>query len=385
MFISLARAPSGMSTVAVIGGSNGGYATAADLRDRGHDVRWYVRTRDHHPVIETGELTLRISPRYPDDRRNPGTTQTVQIGTITTNIGRAVRGADWVLVPLPTTAQPEVVTALTPHLEEGQCVVFAPGNLGSVLLRRALIEREDVTTSAIHVAETPTLPYVTRRSGEQEVTINLEAVSLPVGAFPGRHSEALTADFTELYERAQPASNALDCALTNSNPCVNAAPTVLNAGAIECDEFTFNVHRHGIGPSVYAVIQAIDAERIAIRDALGYGPPHFRQEEYYRPEEATTGEHFYGGDSRAALMAAETFAEDPPSLEDRYIDEDIAIASVLWSSVGKAINVETPTIDAIIDLASTMRDREYREIGRSLASLDLEESDLARRLQEGFE
>lgn len=368
-----------MDTVAVIGGSNGGYAAAAEYADAGYAVQWYVRTPAHHEaVLASGAVTRRVSEHYPGERRTPGERTEVQVDNVTTVLRAAVSGADLVVVPLPTTAQRALFDELADHLEGDQVVILSPGNFGSFLLWQALEGQHDEAESRpdVIIAETPTLPFVTRRSGEAEVTINLDAVALPVGAFPGRDSERAAAAFTPLHEGVRPVKDALDAALTNSNPCVNAVPTVMNAGAIECAELErFNIHRHGIGPGVYNVLMAVDRERIGLREALGYGPPHFRQDEYYRPEAATTGEHFYGAEARAALTAAETFSQDPPSLDDRYVHEDVGIATVLWASLGDYLDVPSPTIDAVVQLAERMMDERFRETGRSLERLGIAELD----------
>lgn len=358
-----------MEAVTVLGGSNGGYAAAADFADRGFDVRWYVRTPEHHrAVLDAEQITLRVSDTY-RGRRRPGTAREVRIAHVTTDLAAAVTGADLVLVPLPTTTQGAVIEGLVPAVERGQVVVFSPGNCGSALFRRAL--SRDRPGADVTVAETPTLPYVTRRSGPAEVTINLDAVRLPVGAFPGRDTGRAHEALSTLYDATIAAENALDAALTNSNACVNATPTVLNAGAIESDEIAFNIHRHGVGDRMLDAVMAVDDERVRVREALGFGEPHVTQEEYYRPG-PETGEHFYGANAREALMSADTFAEDPPTLDDRYVHEDVRIATVLLASLGEFLGVETPTIDAVVRIAEALMGEPYGETGRTLEALGLD-------------
>lgn len=376
-----------MQTVAVIGGSNGGYAAAADLADRGWNVQWYVRTPEHHrTVVENERVTLRVSTHH-RGRRTPGERRTVAVDRVTTDPDRAIEGADAVLVPLPTTAQAGIRDAFAPRVRDGQVIVFSPGNCGAAPFGRALDARANTPEGAV-VAETPTLPYVARTSGPGEVTISLDAVRLPVGAFPGRDTDRAHDAMAALYpEAALPAADALDAALNNSNACVNATPTVLNAGAIESDEFAFNIHRQGVSESVLRVVLALDAERVRIREELGYGEPHFRQEEYYRPGEET-GEHFYGANARETLTAAETFSEDPPSLDDRYLHEDIRIATVLLASLGETLDLPTPTVDSVLHLAETLTDEPYRETGRTLDALgfgDLDPDSLRAVLDGGFD
>jgi opine dehydrogenase len=374
-----------MPTVAVIGGSNGGYATAADLADQGHQVQWYVRSPDNHrTVLDEQRVDLVVSERY-EGHRTPGAERTVALAQVTTDLSETVTGADVVLVPLPTTTHESVRDDLFSHLEDGQVVVLCPGNCGSVLFAQALTNREDAVD--VTVVEVSTLPYVTRKSGPGEVTISLDAVRLPVGAFPGRDTDRAYEALSELYDAAMPAVDALDAALNNSNACVNAVPTVLNAGAIEYDECAFNIHQQGVTESVYRAIQTVDEERIAVRETFGYGEPHFRQDEYYEPGQET-GEHFYGADARNALTSADTFSEDPPSLDDRYIHEDVGIATVLLVSAGAYMGVPTPTADAVVTMAEALTGDNYRDTGRTLGRLGLDtgsRTKLKRTLERGFE
>lgn len=375
-----------MQTISIVGGSNGGYAAAADFADQGFDVQWYVRSPENHRHILAEEaVTLRVSDNYVG-RRTPGAERTVSLEQVTNNLGAALAGADVVVVPLPTTTQETVSRELAPHLEDGQTVITCPGNVGSVYFRRAIDDLADPPADVV-VAETSTLPYVTRKSGPGEVTINLDAVRLPVGAFPGRDTDRAYNTLSSLYDAATPAENALDAALNNSNVGVNATPTIINAGAIECGEFEFNVHRHGVTERTLKAVLAVDDERVRVREALGYDEPHFTQDEYYEPG-PETGEHFYGANSREALMAADTFSEDPPSLDDRYVHEDVRIATVLQASLAEFFGLETPLLDAILDLASVMMEEPYHENGRNLEALGLDVEDpdqLEGVLKRGFE
>ncbi|KXA97047.1 hypothetical protein AKJ38_02035 [candidate division MSBL1 archaeon SCGC-AAA259I14] len=358
--------------IAVIGGSNGGYATAADLSKKGFSVRFYVRTPENHrKTLREEKIKLRVSEKYNLDKRIPGAIRDVPISKVTTNLEEAVQGAKAVIAPLPTTTNWELSKQLVPVLEEGQFVFITPGNFGSYIFSKRWKEKrgslEDIT-----FAETPTLPYVTRRSGENEATINLDAVDLPLGAFPGNATDSAYQVFSSFYSSTRMAKDALDAALNNSNVGVNAVPTVLNAGAIESDEIkNFNIHRQGVSNSVYKVIMDSDEERVAIRRELNYGPPDFTQDDYYQGDESE-GEHFYGKGAHDALFSADTFKEDPPSLDSRYVHEDIGIAAVFFSSLGKHLGIETPVIDSVVDIACSLMDIDYKKEGRTVENLDLE-------------
>ncbi|MFQ5854867.1 MAG: NAD/NADP octopine/nopaline dehydrogenase family protein [Anaerolineae bacterium] len=355
--------------IAVLGGGNIGYATTADLTYKGYEVRLYVRTTSHHlELIREGKITLRISKYHP--RRAPMEVD-VEPHLVSGDMAEVVPGADLVLVTIPATGQDELIAGLMPLLEDGQAVVFTPGNLGAYVLAHRLWESGLDTN--VSIAETSSPPYVARRSGPREVTINLDAVHMPIGGFPGKDSRAL-AVLQEVYpESAEAAEDALAAALNNSNPAINATPTILNAGAIECGEFpNFHIHRHGVSRSVYRVVMSVDAERVAIREELGYGPPHFTQDELYKHSGGPTGDHFYGREAFDAIFEASTFKGDPPSLEFRYIPEDCGIGAVLFASLGDYLGIETPTLDAVIRLGAVLMGRDYRTEGRTLRQLRLD-------------
>lgn len=59
----------------------------------------------------------------------------------------------------------------------------------------------------------------------------------------------------------------------------------------------------------------------------------------------------------------------PNHVKNRYLTEDIAYGLVLWSSLGREIDVPTPNIDAIIIIASTILERDFFEEGLTIDEL----------------
>ena len=43
----------------------------------------------------------------------------------------------------------------------------------------------------------------------------------------------------------------------------------------------WDIHKEGTQPAMRRVTDALDAERIAVREALGYGAPHFPLADHY--------------------------------------------------------------------------------------------------------
>jgi opine dehydrogenase len=119
------------------------------------------------------------------------------------------------------------------------------------------------------------------------------------------------------------------------------------------------------------VIESLDMERIKIGKRLGIQLPtgvDMMVESGYGPR-GTLWESLNGS-------AGLTPVKGPPSLENRYVTEDIPYGLVAWASIGDAVGVETPIMDALIDLGSVIMGKDCRQIGRNLDRMGLAGKDL---------
>ena len=83
----------------------------------------------------------------------------------------------------------------------------------------------------------------------------------------------------------------------NAGPIIHPPLIVMNAAPLEHFE-RWDIHKEGTQPVTRRVTDALDGERIAIREALGYGPPHFPLADHY----AQDGEEWmYGRGSHDKL------------------------------------------------------------------------------------
>ncbi len=77
--------------------------------------------------------------------------------------------------------------------------------------------------------------------------------------------------------------DALSGALMNAGPIIHPPLITMNAAPLE--HFPrWDIHKEGTQPAVRRVTDALDAERIAVREALGYGAPHFPLADHYARE-----------------------------------------------------------------------------------------------------
>jgi opine dehydrogenase len=233
------------------------------------------------------------------------------------------------------------------------------------------------------LAETGTLPYLARKTGPAAVSAPVRAANLPLGVFPASRAERTLARLAELFPAVRPCGDALDAALTNAGPVIHPPLVLLNAGAI--DGGRFDIHAAGTTPSVRRLVDAVDAERVAIRQGWGYPAPHYELATYY--DEARAAEGLYGAGARARVVASGLWSEIL-TFEHRYVTEDVALGLTLLESAARAAGIETPAISGLLLIFGALLGRELSGRGRALEHLGL--GDFSRReirafLREGWD
>lgn len=353
--------------VAVLGGGHGAVATAGDLALRGHDVRLALRNRARFGEI-FATRRIRLVGRIEGE---------AEVATVTDDHAAAVEGADVVLVPLPAYAQEAMAERVASALRPGQVVYLTTGTFGSFVFREAM---KRAGGADVPVAENATLPYGVRMSGPSSATVGLLAAHLPTGVYPASRADEALGPIRELYPATEPVEDALSAGLLNFDGALHAPLVFMNAGPIEhMDEF--DIHVDGNPPSVVAVSVALDRERIALREALGYASHHWPLEDLY----SRVGETFYGVISRDRIERDSVWREKI-DFRHRYVTEDVACGLALWASLGRKLGVPTPLADVFLTLASTVTGEDYATTGRTLRTLGLEAlpvSELQEKLRVG--
>jgi opine dehydrogenase len=347
--------------VAVLGGGNGGYATAAHLALAGYHVRlWRRSVTELAAIRDAGAITL-VSEGRPAAAR---------VDVLTTDVAEALTGAETVVVPLPATTHEDLAKRLAPHLTDQQIVLLTPGTLGAYVLAREIARADGRLPRAI--AESATLPYLAFKTGPAAATAPVRAVNLPTGVFPASRTKPVLERLIEVFPSIRPRGDALDAALTNAGPVLHPALVLLNAGAIEGGRF--DAHAAGLTPSVRRVIDAVDRERVAAREALGYSPPHYEVATSY--DDARASEGLYGAGVRAKLLAS-GFSDEPLGLDHRYVTEDVELGLALLDSAARTGGVDAPATAGLLQTFGVLLGRRLVGHGRALEALGL--GDFTRR------
>ncbi|HEY3678123.1 MAG TPA: NAD/NADP octopine/nopaline dehydrogenase family protein [Bradyrhizobium sp.] len=361
--------------IAVLGGGNGSFAAAGDFAMQGHDVRLW--RRDAKQVAEHRAGGSRIVVKDSNGRHD------AMLALVTADIAEAVKDAELILCPAPAFAQPDIAALLAPHLLGGQVVFLPPATFGSMVFAKAAHDAGN--RANVSFAETGTLPWLTRKHGAFEVAITIRAKRLPVGVFPLKNaSHALDVIGRAFPGAIEPCGDALSGALMNAGPIIHPPLIVMNAGPIEHFE-RWDIHKEGTQAAIRRVTDALDAERIAVREALGYGGPHFPLAHHY----ASDGEIWmYGRGSHDRLTDSGDWRERLVLTVHRYMREDLRLGLSLLVSVAELAGVATPLAKAFLAIGGAICGEDFMKHGRTLASLGfsgLGRAELQTLLREGFD
>ena len=366
-----------IKTTAALGAGNGGCAAAADLTLRGYEVRLYSRSQKTlDPILARGGIEL----------TEGGKESFAAPHSLTTSIEKAIDGADLIVTAAPAVAHEHLARNLAPHLKDGQRILLNPGHTGGSLHFANLLRRNGIKTT-VSLCETVTLTYICRMPAPAKVEIYRRTTQLRCAAFPAKRTGELVGEIRAIFPNIVAAENVLETGFSNINAIMHPAGMLGNAGWIEKTEGDFYYYREGITPAVAAWIEAVDKERLEIVAQLGLKPLSFI--DIFHQAGLTSDEARSSGSVYRAIhesMPNQTI-KSPPTLDHRYIKEDVGYGLVPMAAIGNLLGIRTPVIDALITLASVISRVDYRKEGLTLDSMGLDGMNpekLPSILQEGF-
>ena len=301
---------------------------------------------------------------------------------VTTDLGAAMEGASLILCPVPAPSHPDIAARVAPHLKPGQVVHLPPGTLGSMIFAEAA--QKAGTAAGVSFAESGTLPWLVRKHSFNEMVISGRTTRLPTGIFPAQSAkQALPILEAAFPNQIEYCGDALSGALMNAGAIIHSPLIIMNAAPLE--HFPeWDIHNEGTTPAVRRVTDALDAERMALREALGYGAPHFPLADHY----AKDGEEWmYGRGSHEDLTDSGDWREKIVLTEHRYMLEDLRCGLSLIVSVARKIGMKTPVSEALLHMGAAICGQDFMATGRPIEQLALGALDIAalqKLLDEGY-
>ena len=354
--------------IAILGGGHGCYAAAADLSEAGHAVRLWRRDAAALRVVQQAQaITL----------KDASGTREVPLALATADIAEALRGAALIVIPSPAVAQDDIARLMAPHLVDGQVVFLPPGTFGSFVMARLV--RQAGSRADVAWAETGTLPYLARKHGPREVNITVRAIRLPTGVYPARKAPEALQVIRQAYSGAHGCGDALSGALMNAGPVIHPPLMVMNAAPLQHFE-RWDIHNEGTQRAVRAVTDRLDLERIAVRQAFGYGAPHYPLADHY------TNDRWMYGDAHTKLVKSGDWRENIDLYTHRYVTEDTEFGLAFLASAARFAGVDAPIAHGLLAIVGGFLGRDLRRGPRSFEALGLDtlaKPELLRRLHDG--
>jgi opine dehydrogenase len=351
-------------SVTILGGGNTAFSVAANLALDGWSVtigeipgfEWAVE-----PILEQRVIHL-------DGVANQGA---ASIDVVTTDLAAALAANRLALLIVPAYAHRPFAEACAEHLRSDQIVVLLPGTLGSLEFMNIVRgRRPDLTIGGDQgavFAETDTAPYVCRKVAPDRAHIWGVVSGMGIGVHPADQTDRIVELVDPLFPGLQPYGNVLACGLSSMNPVVHPAGVLLNVGRVERSRGEFYFYDEGVTPAVCRAIEAVDAERRAVGKAVG-------------ADLSSVAEAFHSagfgpaGDLWAVINGSRmlTALKAPGMVKMRWLTEDVPYGIAVWCRLGAAVGVETPTMRALVDLASPVLEVDCWAEGRDLKDLGLD-------------
>lgn len=357
----------------VIGAGHGGKAMAAHLSLMGADVALWNRTFEHIAIIQKRKgIELESAEGGPHGFAS--------INLVTSNIEEAINHANVIMVVVPSSAHSEIARLASPYLKDGQIVILHPGRtLGAIEFVKVIRDNECVAD--VTVAEAETFIYASRSDGPAQARIFRIKEAVPLAALPASRTEMVLETIQHAYPQFIDGVDVLHTGLNNMGAIFHPALTLLNAGWIERTHGDYQFYIDGVTPSVARVLEVLDRERVTVASSVGIRAR--TSLEWLKLAYDSVGE-----DLHEAIHNQPGYygIKAPPTLNHRYIFEDVPMSLVPMASLGTRYGVSVRGMDSIIRLGSIIHKTDYWRRGRTVDKLGLEQwsvSELTHFVKEG--
>jgi opine dehydrogenase len=341
---------------AVIGAGNGGQAIAGYLAYKGHKVNLYNRTIGKiNEIQQNGYIDLEGS-----------ITGRGLLNIVTNNIEKAIKNVDVIMVVLPASAHKIIANKIAPFVTAEQYIVLNPGRTGGALQFRNIIKRHNPFEN-VCIVEAQTLLLTCRVIEQGKVEIFSKKKEVKIAALPAIKNNEFINMIGDAFPEFTPAASVLETSFNNIGAVLHPIITILNCGRIESTKGDFKFYIEGVTPSVAKIIEQVDDERMLVAKALGVDALSLK-------DWLGSTYNAYGDTLCQALKNTNAYLEikAPVNLDTRYIFEDVPQSLVPIQDMAKHLMIQTPTINSMIHLASTLDNKDYYQEGRKVIDMGIE-------------
>jgi opine dehydrogenase len=351
--------------VAVLGAGAGGAAAVVELAGSGHDVvLWNRSSETLAPFQNLGGV--RFEGVFGEGVARPS--------AITSSLPIAIRGANAIVVALPTHSHGTIAQALAAFgWPADRPVILNPGHTGGALEFQTAYRAHRRNVPPI--AEFSTLTYVARKYTPDCVTVTGKAKAVRVAALPG--GEAAIEAAGTLFPSAEPVADVLASDLSNVNMVLHPPGAVLAAAWVEARRGDFTFYVDAMTQGVGRAMKALDDERRSVARAFGHDLPNLIDE---MKRIGTVEDSIDDLEDFVAAIAggeANSRIKAPDSFEHRYYREDFGHGLLPFIEIARIAGIETPVARSLLVLAETMTGADFREGGRTAEAMGIARLDKA--------
>ncbi|MDU8942939.1 NAD/NADP octopine/nopaline dehydrogenase family protein [Ovoidimarina sediminis] len=338
--------------IGIAGAGSIAFGTAALLSGNGHDpMLWSPSGTGTAALAEGAALTAEgaieaeLTPRIAGSAR------------------QLAEENEHILIALPAYGHKAVMDALAPHIRDGQHVIISShASLGAIYLGEQLAAR-GITAP---VTAWGTTAVTGRKQSATHVRVNTVRKLIDLCTVPDVYSDEGLKLCQRLFgDRFQPRDGLLAISLSNLNPQNHMGIALGNMTRMERGEDWSQ--GQNVTPNVGRLLEALDAERLAIADALGL-------------KVRTIFEHFHLSfhvpvasisEMNQQMHAEGNGGTGPATADSRYVTEDVPYGLALTAALGRMVGRPAVLHAAGIRIFSAMYGRDFMAENALLDAIDL--------------
>lgn len=345
--------------VTIIGAGNAGSAMAADLSIKGHVVTLFKSSgkghNEHFNKLKRGNGEILLKDLDRDIR--------VNIHKVTDSVYEAFCEEPGAIVLfVRTNYHEDIIKRISPYLKNGQLILIEPGYLSTAYFLKHCRNNE------LTIAEAESSPLDCRITSPGEVKIIFKNERNPIGIYPAAHKSRAETMLKEFNYNFVMLDSVVEAALHNPNLIVHTIGAIMSIPRIEYTDGEYSMYREVFTPSIWNLVEKLDAEKMKILELLNLKKMPYVEECKFRNSkdlECDAKDVFFD-------YARNNSPLGPEVSNSRFITEDVPEGLVLLESLGQLLNAKTPVCTALIEIASACLNIGFRVNGRTLGRLGVE-------------
>lgn len=326
--------------ITVLGMGKTGHSVTCYLLEKGHKVTCWDRDPSKLDKIRDGiRCTGAMEGFYNPD--------------VEKEIGKAICGADFIFVNTVASGHKDIARLLSGKLSGNQRILIFNSNWG--VLEFVQILGKELEQKGIVLAETGGMHLMTDLPEVGHCHIKKIKKKLSVSCYPKSGAKEVLNQLGPVFPQFFLLDSPILTSMDTSNPILHAPIALGGFSKIEggVDHFFY---KEGATPSIVRYIEKIDAERMAVMDAIGVKGTSCL--DIVNGAWNTDCTNMYD-----AIHLNYPTSKGPKSIEYRFITEDIPFGIGPIVKLGREFGVKTPYSELLINMYSALMDRDFMELG----------------------